>query len=116
MLGRKNSLACRDRELPIEEELDGHTFPTNAGVVGDAWGILAPTNSFALLSTRAFSKKAPPRPSNLGEEEGRGWLKQGAGVARNIPQKKMAKILKPRNLETRHYDFFYTHGGEYYCI
>ena len=54
MLGRKNSLAGRDRELPVQEEVDAHTFPTNVGVVGDAWGILAPTNSFALLSTRPF--------------------------------------------------------------
>ena len=65
-LGRKNSVAGRDRELPVQEELDAHTFPTNVRVVGDAWGILAATNSFALLSTRPFKKKPLPRPSNLG--------------------------------------------------
>ena len=66
MLGRKNSLACRDRELPVQERLDGHTLPTNGRWVGDAWGILASANSFALLSTTPFSKKALPRSSNFG--------------------------------------------------
>ena len=97
MLGRKNSLAGRDRELPVQEELDAHTFPTNVGVVGDAWGILAPTNSFALLSTRPFKKKPLPRPSNLGTKntpKTRPWYTLSKKKKSSTPPKMNPKIEK----------------------